>query len=42
MKLNFKIQKYQTEAVDEVVNVFNGQGHFANTSTSRKTTKEKV
>ncbi len=31
MKFNFKIQKYQTEAVDAVVNVFNGQGHFAKT-----------
>lgn len=26
MKFNFKIQKYQTEAVDAVVKVFNGQG----------------
>ena len=25
MKFNFKIQQYQTEAVDAVVNVFNGQ-----------------
>lgn len=26
MKFNFKIQQYQTDAVDAVVNVFNGQG----------------
>ena len=25
MKFNFKIQQYQTDAVDAVVNVFNGQ-----------------
>ena len=28
MKFNFKIQQYQTDAVDAVVNVFNGQGHY--------------
>ena len=28
MKFNFKIQKYQTDAVDAVVRVFNGQGHY--------------
>ena len=28
MKFNFKIQQYQTEAVEAIVNVFNGQGHF--------------
>lgn len=27
MKFNFKIQQYQTDAVDAVVNVFNGQGY---------------
>ena len=26
MKFNFKIQQYQTDAVDAVVKVFNGQG----------------
>ena len=26
MKFNFKIQQYQTDAVDAVINVFNGQG----------------
>ena len=28
MKFNFKIQQYQTDAVDAVVQVFNGQGHY--------------
>jgi type III restriction enzyme len=28
MKFNFKIQQYQTEAVEAIVNVFNGQGYF--------------
>ena len=27
MKFNFKIQQYQTEAVEAVVKVFNGQGY---------------
>lgn len=27
MKFNFKIQQYQTDAVEAVVSVFNGQGH---------------
>lgn len=27
MKLNFKIQQYQTDAVDAVIKVFNGQGY---------------
>lgn len=27
MKFNFKIQQYQTEAVDAVVRVFQGQGY---------------
>ena len=26
MKFNFKIQQYQTDAVDAIVKVFNGQG----------------
>ncbi len=30
MKFNFKIQQYQTEAVEAVVNVFRGQGMHAN------------
>ncbi len=28
MRFNFKIQQYQTDAVNAVVNVFNGQGHY--------------
>jgi len=28
MKFNFKIQQYQTDAVDAVVRVFNGQHHY--------------
>lgn len=28
MKFNFKIQPYQTEAVEAVVRVFNGQPHY--------------
>lgn len=32
MKFNFKIQQYQTEAVDAVVNVFSGQGFHDKTS----------
>lgn len=28
MKFTFKIQKYQTDAVEAVVRVFNGQGHY--------------
>jgi type III restriction enzyme len=32
MKFNFKIQQYQTDAVDAVVKVFNGQGHHERVS----------
>lgn len=32
MKFNFKIQQYQTDAVDAVVNVFSGQGFHDKTS----------
>ena len=28
MKFNFKIQQYQTDAVDTIVRVFNGQPHY--------------
>ncbi len=31
MKFNFKIQQYQTDAVDAVIKVFNGQGYHKNT-----------
>lgn len=30
MKFNFKIQQYQTDAVNAVTTVFNGQGNYAN------------
>lgn len=32
MKFNFKIQQYQTDAVDAVVKVFNGQGFYDKTN----------
>ena len=32
MKFNFKIQQYQTDAVDAVVRVFNGQPHYERTT----------
>ena len=32
MKFNFKIQQYQTDAVDAVVQVFNGQRKYERTS----------
>lgn len=32
MKFNFKIQQYQTDAVDAVVKVFNGQGYYGSKS----------
>ena len=31
MKFNFKIQQYQTDAVDAVIKAFNGQGYHKNT-----------
>lgn len=31
MKFNFKIQQYQTDAVDAAINVFNGQGYHKST-----------
>ena len=31
MKFNFKIQQYQTEAVDAIVRVFNGQPNYDRT-----------
>ena len=37
MKFNFKIQQYQTDAVDAVVRVFNGQGFYDRTSYIRDT-----
>ena len=35
MKFNFKIQQYQTDAVDAVVKVFNGQGYYDNVTYRR-------
>lgn len=32
MKFNFKIQQYQTDAVEAVMKVFNGQGYYTKTS----------
>ena len=31
MKFNFKIQEYQTDAVESVVRIFNGQGYHTHT-----------
>ena len=35
MKFNFKIQQYQTDAVDAVIKVFNGQGYYDNVTYRR-------
>ena len=40
MKFNFKIQQYQTDAVDAVVRVFNGQPHFDKVSYIRDLGKQ--
>ena len=42
MKFNFKIQKYQTDAVDAVVNVFRGQGFYDKISYIRDLGKVKT
>lgn len=42
MKFNFKIQQYQTEAVDAVVRVFNGQPHYDKTSYIRDLGKKQI
>lgn len=42
MKFNFKIQKYQTDAVDAVVKVFRGQGFYGKTSYIRDLGKVKA
>lgn len=42
MKFNFKIQQYQTDAVEAVVRVFNGQGHYDKISYIRDLGKKKV
>ena len=41
MKFNFKIQQYQTDAVDSVVKVFNGQGFHDKTKFIRDLGKMK-
>ena len=41
MKFNFKIQQYQTEAVEAVARVFNGQGHYDKISYIRDMGKKK-
>lgn len=35
MKFNFKIQQYQTDAVDAVVSIFSGQGYHTGTAYRR-------
>ena len=42
MKFNFKIQQYQTDAVEAVVRVFNGQGHYDRISYIRDQGKTKA
>jgi type III restriction enzyme len=42
VKFNFKIQEYQTEAVDAVVRVFNGQPHYDKVSYIRDLGKPQV
>jgi len=42
MKFNFKIQQYQTDAVDAVVSVFNGQPHYDKVSYIRDLGKQKT
>ena len=42
MKFNFKIQQYQTDAVEAVVRVFNGQGHYDKISYIRDVGKKKA
>ena len=41
MKFNFKIQQYQTDAVDAVVKVFQGQGYHDRISYIRDVGKKK-
>lgn len=40
MKFNFKIQQYQTDAVDSVVNCFKGQPYIDNVSYRRDISKD--
>lgn len=40
MKFNFKIQSYQSDAVESTVNIFNGQGHYEPVSYRRDLGKQ--
>ena len=42
MKFNFKIQQYQTDAVEAVARVFNGQGHYDKISYIRDLGKKRA
>ena len=42
MKFNFKIQQYQTDAVEAVARVFAGQGHYDKISYIRDLGKKKI
>ena len=42
MKINFKIQQYQTDAVDAIVRVFNGQPHYDKITYIRDLGKQKT
>ena len=42
MKFHFKIQQYQTDAVEAVARVFNGQGHYDKISYIRDLGKKKA
>lgn len=42
MKFNFKIQSYQTDAVESIVNIFNGQHHYDRTSYIRDLGKHQL
>ena len=41
MKFNFKIQSYQTDAVESTVNIFKGQGHYEKVGYRRDLGKQK-
>lgn len=42
MKFNFKIQQYQTDAVDAVVKVFQGQGYHDRISSEMLVKSRKI
>ena len=41
MKFNFKIQSYQTDAVESTINIFKGQGHYEKVDYRRDLGKQK-